>query len=170
MEGLKKAYALLHKVIEYLVIMMTGVLVVVVFYNVISRYFLDQSVLWADEVSRFLFIFVSLFGCIIAQQKDEHMHLDVFIKIMPKKLGASITVLADLIVLSTVYILVVGGMQYSMFNMDWKTSVLQIPFGLVYGMVPVAMSVFAIQYLIKITADIKTLLNTFKNVKEVEKC
>lgn len=53
-------------------------LVIVVFLQFFSRYVLNSSISWTEEVARYLMIVVAFAGAIICARKNSHIFLDFF--------------------------------------------------------------------------------------------
>ncbi|WP_394697979.1 TRAP transporter small permease [uncultured Sphaerochaeta sp.] len=58
-------------------ILVTLSLFIIVAYNVTRRYIFNNSIAWADELARFLFIWVNLLGMISVFQNNELVGLDI---------------------------------------------------------------------------------------------
>jgi TRAP-type transport system small permease protein len=71
---------------------MMGLLVII---TVILRYFFGISYIWAEELVTRLFILTTFFGAVVAIEKREHIKIDFFLKMMPKKTQQ---ILADVII------------------------------------------------------------------------
>lgn len=143
------------KGIKYLLVVLSTVLIVVVFSNVISRYFLHASLAWADETARFLFIWITFLGAILAHDRSEHMNLDIVIKNVPKKVGLTLLIIANLIVVGILGLITKGGMTIMIENYEWMTPALEISYGLVYSIVPVSGVILILQTLARIVKIIK---------------
>ena len=56
----------LVKLNRWLLIIMAGVMVVLVFLNVVCRYIFNFSIIWAEEVSQYLMVWVAFLGAGLA--------------------------------------------------------------------------------------------------------
>src|SRR5690606_9777282 len=56
---------------------------VLVFLNVVLRYFFDSGITWSEEMSRFLFVWMVFLGAIAALKERMHLTVDVVIKWLP---------------------------------------------------------------------------------------
>lgn len=82
---------------------MLVLMTVVIFYQVFGRYVLGSSPSWTEEVGRYLFIWVSFLGAVIAFRKNAHLGVDFFVGYFPPALRK----IADLIV--TILLLIILG-------------------------------------------------------------
>jgi len=63
-------------------IAIVSVMTVVVFLQVLYRYVFAQSLQWSEELARYLFVWLSIFGAALALQKKGHFGLDLFYKML----------------------------------------------------------------------------------------
>jgi tripartite ATP-independent transporter DctM subunit len=54
---------------------LVGLEVIVLFAGVVSRYAFGMPLIWSDELAGILFIWLSMFGAVVALQRGEHMRL-----------------------------------------------------------------------------------------------
>lgn len=147
----------LTKVLNGILAILLALMVIIVFSNVIGRYFLGSSLAWSEEISRFLFIWLVFFGAILAYINDEHLALDILTKILPKKVSQFVAVVADLLVIYALCLITNGGYRITMENMTWLSPAASIPYGLVYMVVPFTGAILIIQAVLKTFRHTKTL-------------
>ena len=70
-----KWFAVLYKALEGISAVLMGLLVVIVLYSVFSRYVLNSSIAWAEEMSRFLMITMVCVGADPASITGKYLHL-----------------------------------------------------------------------------------------------
>ncbi|WHH61300.1 TRAP transporter small permease [Petroclostridium sp. X23] len=152
---IRSIYERLLTGIKYLLVLLSTVLIVVVFSNVISRYFLHNSLAWADETARFLFIWITFLGAVLAHDRSEHMNLDIVIQSVPRKVGLTLLVIANLIVVGILILITKGGFTVVIENYEWMTPALEISYGMVYSVVPACGVILLLQTLARIVKIIK---------------
>ena len=74
-----KLRVIIDKVIENFLVLITGILVLDVLWQVISRYLLKSPSSFTDELARFLLIWVGILGAAYATGKKMHLAIDVLI-------------------------------------------------------------------------------------------
>ena len=72
-------YKALETVIRFLVLVLLGLMVVIVFANVVTRYYLHFSLAWSEEVTRFMLVWLVFLGSFLAYINDEHLGLDILV-------------------------------------------------------------------------------------------
>ena len=131
--------------VKSLIAILAAALVIVVFANVLGRYFFNFALAWAEETARFLFIWLSFLGAILANAHAEHMHLTLFVDRVPNKIRKVMLIVANIVVLFILGLLVDGGATMVAQNYNWQTPALEISYGLVYSIAPVSCVIMMIQ-------------------------
>ena len=65
-----------------LVVLSTAMLVIALL-AVFCRYVLNHSLVWSDEVVRYLFVWFTLLGAAIALRDREHIRVEYFVELLP---------------------------------------------------------------------------------------
>jgi TRAP-type C4-dicarboxylate transport system permease small subunit len=73
------------------------VLGITVFYQFFTRYVLNDSAAWTEEIARYLLIATVFTGATIGVVKNNHIQVDFFYRFMPKKLARAAASLVDLL-------------------------------------------------------------------------
>ena len=76
------------------------VLMAVVFLQFFTRYVLNDSLGWTEEVARFLLILVGFVGAIVAVRKGTHIFLEFFYRFLPARMGKLLAIFAEGITLA----------------------------------------------------------------------
>ncbi len=149
-------------------ILLTG-MVVVVFANVVARYFLNAAIGWSEEVSRFMFIWVAFLGSVLAFRRGEHLGLDLLVKSLPRTAAHVVLLTGDLLVVAALVYLTKGGIEMTADSLEsgWVSSAVPIPYGYVYLVVPVSFALMLVDALLKTIQDVRL---TFGATREVSAC
>lgn len=150
---------LIDSITRNLLVFLMSLLVLVVVWQVFSRYILNDPSTFTDELARFLLIWVSLLGAAYYSGKNLHIAINV----LPSRLNPSnrkkLNIFIHLIVISFVLLVfVVGGgmLVYYTYIYLQITPTLQIPMAFVYAIGPLS-GLLIIFYKI---SDIVDLLKT----------
>nr|WP_319391124.1 TRAP transporter small permease [uncultured Cohaesibacter sp.] len=124
------------KWLEVLIAALLSVLVIIVFFNVLGRYILGEGFTWAEEAARFLFVWLTFIGAVIAYRKHAHIGMDLLTSIAPAKVRRILEALA--LGLSIIFLVVWGysSFQLMMRSMSFLTPSLEIPRGWIYAIAP----------------------------------
>jgi len=123
-------------------------LAAVIFHQFFTRYVLNDSAAWTEEIARYLLICTVFVGAAIGVRKNNHVQVDFFYRVLPRPLMRLMSTLVDLFRIAFLgyaswltwqLLQRIGGQRMSI--IDW-------PIGLVYGVVLfgfVLMTVRAVQ-------------------------
>jgi len=103
---------------------LTAIIVLVMLYEVISRYVFAKPTLWANEMSLWIAGFVLLFAGQYAMQQRSHIRIYVIYDIMPRWMRKSCDVLSLVLLWGFAVALVWGG-----FNDAWRRMIRMETFG-----------------------------------------
>lgn len=152
----------IENILSYVVAVLLVMMSLTVFGNVIFRYFLDFSLAWYEEVSRFLLIWIVFLGAVLAYIKGDHLGIDVLLIALRPRARQMVIILSDLLVLFALAIMFQGGWAMTKDSLEsgWVASSVPIPYGYVYMVGPISAALMFVQAVIKFVMDIK-------HVKEV---
>lgn len=121
---------------RWLVIVILAAMAIMVFANVVLRYTTDHSILWVEEVSRYLMIWLTFLGSGLVLRYGGHIGIDSLQKRFPRQaVFLRLVILA--IIIGFCATLAWIGVQYAERTWAQTTPVLQIPVGFVYAAMPV---------------------------------
>jgi len=69
----------------------------VVFYQVFTRYVLDDSAGWTEEIARYFLVAVVFIGASMSVRKNNHIQVDYFYRMMPRAMARVMSTLVDLV-------------------------------------------------------------------------
>lgn len=138
---MEKAYRLLNRIIETLLVIIFALLVIDVVWQVISRYVVGQSSSFTEEFARFSLIWLTVLGAAyINGQKEGHLSMDFLLSKLPQeKRHKRQTVIQVLMAIFALIIMVIGGgnLVYTTLSLGQMSSALHIPLGYIYAIVPI---------------------------------
>jgi len=82
---------------RYLLLPLYALIVIVIFMEVFRRFVLSYSSIWAEEVARYAFIYVSWIGASAAIKERAHIRIDLILPLLGDRGRALIMILGDLI-------------------------------------------------------------------------
>jgi TRAP-type transport system small permease protein len=115
-----------------------------VFYQFITRYVMNDSAAWTEEIARYLLIATVFIGASIGVAKNTHIQVDFFYRHMPPALGRWLARAVDvlrIVFLGTAVVLTVQ-MMFKLGNA--RMTIIDLPMNLVYGVAGIG---FAIMFL-----------------------
>ena len=129
----------LMKATEILTTVLMFVLVGLGFFQVLNRFILHIPAAWTEEMARYNFVWLSLFGSVLALKSDRHLSVDLFVQsIKSQKTQGWIKIIVALLVMTFSLILTWSGYHYTVSNWTNHCEFGAFPLALIYAAVPVA--------------------------------
>src|ERR1044072_4297147 len=127
----------LDRAIQWLAIGLTVALLTVVMLGVITRA-LGEPLIWTDEISRFLMVWVAVAGWLLATRRRAHIRIRFFQDLLPRRAwsGAEVVIQCGLLVLGL--LLAWYGVEVAIRNHDMDR--LSLPISLAWIYVPVVLA------------------------------
>lgn len=120
-----------------------GAATLLMFGQVITRYFFGIAPGWVEETVRYCGVYLSMLALGPVTRDDSFVRVDTFYEAIKKRRWARI--LLDLFALCCIGILLVKGTTLVKFGMRSRTTGLRIPFGFVYLAIPLGATLALVQ-------------------------
>lgn len=117
---------------ECLLILMLATMVVLVFGNVVLRYFFNSGIVFSEEVSRFIFMWLTLIGALVVMKDNAHLGMTSLIDRLGEAGQRICRFVADSITLACCMLLAHGTWEQVVIGMDNIAPVTAVPLGLVF--------------------------------------
>jgi TRAP-type C4-dicarboxylate transport system permease small subunit len=124
---------------KYFEEILSGILMVLMFLatfaNVVARYLFNWPIQWAEEFSRYAFIWVVFLGAVVCTKHKRHIGIDSVVKVLPSHIQPWVNLAADLLTLALMAIIIWYGLILTR-SATQITATLQIPQYVIYMVVP----------------------------------
>lgn len=80
--------------------------------GVFSRYVMGSPIVWVDEVIAIAFLWLAMFGTIIALERHEHLRLTVFTEKLPERLRAFVETFSSTVIAAFMLFLIGPAVEY----------------------------------------------------------
>jgi TRAP-type C4-dicarboxylate transport system permease small subunit len=127
---------------------MMVVMTTLVFINVLARYAFNFSIIWAEEVSQYLMIWIAYLGAGLALREGRHVALEVLHDRLPAPISRRLRMAIGGIVLAFLGTVTVLGFQFSLFVWTQETPVLNISLGIPTLAIPIGCLLFALHLIL----------------------
>ncbi len=126
-------------------------MVLVLVWQVVSRYLLGAPSTLSEELLRFGVIWLSLLGAAYATGRGAHMAIDLLRDFAPARVGRALGVLVPIsLIVFSALVLVFGGMRGVTISQGQTSPVLQIPMAAIYASLPVSGVLIALYSLLNL--------------------
>src|SRR5512134_1446454 len=106
--------------------------------QVVFRYFLDDPLVWSDELARYLFVWCAFLGWVIGARRRSHLAVSVVEARLSARGRDALALIGALVAIAFAAILAFYGVRIAERNLDVSTTTLFFSFGVVYAIVPLA--------------------------------
>lgn len=130
------------------VAVLTGLLAIVVFLQVVTRFILKVPMPWTEEVTRILFVYIVFLGAGLGMRSRGHVNVDFLVSKASGRLRLIWDSLVDIIVGVLLVAWVVLGLQFVFRSVDQVTPYLRLPISIMYFSIPLSAAIM-LYYLIQ---------------------
>lgn len=139
-----RAIALFDRSVEVLACIILIALLCCVALGVVTRS-LGDPLIWTDEISRFLMIWLAVFGWILATRRRTHVRIRFFQDLLPKPAWTAAETIIQLALLVFGLCTAVYGVSLTLRNLDLEATTVPISFAWMYAPMVLAGAVTAAQ-------------------------
>ena len=111
------------------------VLAIVIFYQFFTRYALNDSASWTEEIARYLLIATVFVGAAINVRKNNHIQVDFFYRFLPRPVSRGLSTLVD--ALRIAFLAYCVWLTYLLMDKigSQRMAIIDWPIGILYGFV-----------------------------------
>ncbi len=121
------------KLLDVLIALCLAVMVVMVFGNVVLRYAFNSGIAVSEELSRWLFVWLTFLGAIVALKEHGHLGTDMLVSRLPRG-GKIVCLLASqVLMLGVTAMLFTGSLAQTRINWDVEAPVTGASMAVVYA-------------------------------------
>lgn len=144
----------------YCCAVMLAVMSVVVFLQVIFRFVIKASLPWSEELSRYLLVYITYFGCAYGIKTGAHLGVEAFVLILPKTVQKAINVLVQIggLVVCVLILKFGADIVFSQMQSGQLSPAMRLPMWTIYSAIPIGMAFCVIRYAIEIVKAVQTLI------------
>jgi TRAP-type C4-dicarboxylate transport system permease small subunit len=117
----------------------------VVFYQFFTRYALNDSASWTEEIARYLLIGVVFVGASIGVAKNNHIQVDFLYRYLPKRVDRAMAVAVDVLRIAFFASMSVFTAQMMQKMGNYQMTIIDLPMNIVYSFVLFGFVVMAVR-------------------------
>ena len=116
-----------------------------VFYQFFTRYVLNDSAAWTEEIARYLLICVVFVAISSATRRTRHIHVDFLYRLIPSAVGRVMSTLVDII--RIIFFAIASGLTVQMMTRmgSLQMTIIDLPMNLIYGVCALGFGAAAIR-------------------------
>lgn len=125
-----------------------GAVSLIIFGQVISRYFFHYTPLWSEELSRYLIVWSIFIGVSVGVRENKHIGVDALIRFLPPTLKVAGECLLNLIGIVVVVVLIYTGIQFIGRTIEYEqlSPAMRLPMYIPYLAMPVGLGLSAVRF------------------------
>jgi TRAP-type C4-dicarboxylate transport system permease small subunit len=135
-----------------------GVMVVIVFVNVVLRKFFHSGLDFTEEGLRYLFVWMSYLGIVAAFKTDSHIRMTMVTDRLPERMRVALAFVMNFAILYALCFCLHGGMVYIDTNFGTYGELIKIPYWMIIFSVVFACICMAVMTFIEMFGQVKYLL------------
>lgn len=144
---LNKIESWLMQLTRWSLILMLAAMAFIIFANVLLRYTTSQSIEWAEEVARYLMVWLTFIGAGPVLRYGGHIAVDNLQDALPKKMAILIRIFIAILIFGFFGFMIYFGALYVERAHFQMTPTTQISMGWVYASIPVGGLILMINWL-----------------------
>ena len=140
---------------RWALIVILAAMAIMVFANVALRFTTDHSILWVEEVSRYLMIWLTFLGAGLVLRYGGHIGIDTLQERYPG-IASRIRIAIFVVILTFFAVMLWLGIRYAALTWGQTTPVLQIPIGVVYLAMPIGFALLIVHALLMVVPYVRS--------------
>ncbi|QGQ45131.1 TRAP transporter small permease [Metabacillus sediminilitoris] len=139
-------------------VLLLAIMTVLMFTEVVARYVFGSSFIWIEELTRYLFIWLTFVSAAYVTATKSHITVDVALSIFPKKVRPIIQKIGLLIWLAFSIVITYVGFEYSftMLEVGGNSPTLGIAKGFIYLGIPLGYLCMTLRLIVQVFKEIST--------------
>lgn len=146
------------KALEAIVVVILATMSCLVFLNVVLRYGFNSSINVTEEVSRYLFVWLTFLGAILAFGENQHVNVAMFIDKLSPKNRQRLRILTDGLMLFCCYLIVTGSWVQFQLNLNNLSPISEIPTGITFLASVISGCVIGMLILVRLVATLRRVI------------
>jgi TRAP-type C4-dicarboxylate transport system permease small subunit len=140
-----------NNIVEYLLIVITGVAAISVILGVFNRFIFRFTFLsWTNELSQYLLIWMSMLGASVVTKRGVHVSITFILNKLRKKYQYWVTIVNIIVVMIFLGYVIIYGFKLTISQIGQLSPMMGISMGLVYLSVPVGSLIMIIHFIAKL--------------------
>jgi TRAP-type C4-dicarboxylate transport system permease small subunit len=121
------------KALEWLIALLLAVMVLLVFGNVVLRYAANSGITVSEELSRWLFVWMTFLGAVVALKEHGHLGTDMLVSRLGPSGKKVCLVLAQVLMLYATWLLFTGSLAQAKINWEVEAPVSGLSVAIFYA-------------------------------------
>lgn len=129
--------------VEWVCLLLLAAISIDLLAGIFSRYVLERTFVWYDEVARACFIWLVFLGAAVAVKRGAHFGMHLFVDMLPAALKRPVLLVTPLAIIVFAATLIVQGWALMLHGAAQTTAVMAMPVSWIYAAMPVGGALMA---------------------------
>lgn len=170
MNVFRKIDFVISKIEKYTACGMLVIIVLIGAAQIFFRFVLKSSLIWSEELMRYMFVWLSFLTASIAVREHKHISVDFVTSFIPAKINRIFYLVSRVAILVYFYFMIPAGFELCAKTATNRSTILPITWNFVYAALPVGMILMAISLVSVFAGDMKFFKDKIEEEKEGKKC
>lgn len=121
------------QLLDWLVAAMLALMVLLVFGNVVLRYAFNSGISMSEELSRWLFVWITFLGAAVALKEKRHLGNHFLIARLPRRPRKLCMTISYLLMLGVCWLMARGAWDQTLINAGTTSAVMEVPVAWFYA-------------------------------------
>jgi len=122
---------------QAVIVTMMSIMVALVFTNVVTRYLFNNSIIWAEELSQYLMVWIAFLGAGLALREGRHVAVEMLQDKLPQRFRRNVRGVVAILMAAMFLTVAILGFRFAHFAMEQETPVMNISLAIPYLCVPI---------------------------------
>lgn len=168
MKALTMLNDVVSKVIKVILIILFAAITIVIFMQIVYRYVLLKPIPWAEEVARYLFVWISFLGAGVAVKNKSHVGVEFVINLLPKKTTKMALTFAYLLCAGFTLLMAYHGWTLVLRTAGQVSAAMRMPMSYAYLAIPVGFIVMTKNFIIIACQEVASIRKDSETDKIVD--
>lgn len=144
---------------EIITVPLMVMLLLVLTWQIVTRWLLNAPSLWSEELARLLFMYMALIGCAIGIKRGSHVNITFFSDKLPEKARLLLVLSLEIAVLISIFAIIYLGYQHVQRTAFFELITLEISSKWMNYSLPLGGAFMVVRQLQKMVGILKQLFN-----------
>lgn len=149
----------IERIPEFVLGITVLVTIVTIFSQVVFRYGFNAPIYWADEFAVLVFAWMIFIGTVIATKNNDHISVDTFMRMLPERFRAGVSVVTNILILLVLVPIFTEGIRLTAKTAGLLYPAMEISRAFLYISLPVTVPLMGVYFVRIIIGDFKKMLN-----------
>ena len=146
----------MKKITDNILATLLGLIVIIMFTQVLFRYAFNNSLSWTEEIAKFLFVWITFLGAAICFREKMHLGVDFLVQKVPLRFRKYLLVFNTLIIILFNILMVLIGFSWVINVSGTLSPAVGLPLNIVfYAALPVSAVISVVYGIVRLRKEIK---------------